>query len=182
MASGHPCCLILNKLLVKLWFRPANPAGEGYVPGSVLRQGVQQPPLSLDPPPAIPRALHLCVPTCLRVTALETRAVLSASCSKSILMVQGGLCVISHYLGEENTPKYLRAIKTYKNVLGKWYMSWTWRRRVAKRVNLPNQFLPLFYVAVWMSSNCFELFVSGTVLFHNQCQANFYPFLIYFFV
>lgn len=25
---------------------------------------------------------------------------------------------------------------------------------MAKRVNLPDQFLPLFYVALWMSSNC----------------------------
>ena len=32
-------------------------------------------------------------------------------------MVQGGLCVISHNLGEETTPRYLRAMETYQHVL-----------------------------------------------------------------
>lgn len=111
-------CLILRKLLVKLWFRPANPAGEGYVPGSTPRQAVEDPPLGFIRPAAIPGALYPYVSLCLHVVLLEMQTVLSASWTKSIPVVQGGLCVISHNLGEENTPRYQTAVKTYKNVLG----------------------------------------------------------------
>lgn len=78
-----------------MWLRPANPAEEGQVPGSIPGQGVKQPLLDFVPPAAIPGASHL------HVAPLETQAILSTSRTKSIPMVQGGLCVIYHVWGKK---------------------------------------------------------------------------------
>lgn len=71
------------------------------MPGSIPGQGVKQPLLDFVPPAAIPGALHPYVTPCLHVAPLEMQAMLSASRTKSIPMVQGGLCVIYQVWGKK---------------------------------------------------------------------------------
>lgn len=162
-----------------MWFRPANPAGEGHVPGSTPRQGVKEPPLGFVHTTAIPGVLHPYLPLCPHVVPLEMQTVLSASWTRSTPMVQGGLCVIYHNLGEENAPKYQTAVKTYKNVLGPMGHELDLGKMCGQEGEPAQAVLPLLYIVT--KPSYFGPFVPATVSFHNQCQANFYPFRILFF-
>lgn len=84
--------------------------------GSIPRQGVEQPPLSLFP--LLPsQGVHTLTNPHAFMSCPWKCKLYSNSCTQSIPVVQGSLCVISHNMGEENTPKYLRTMKTYQNVL-----------------------------------------------------------------
>lgn len=148
------------------------------MPGRIPGQGVKQPPLGFIPPAAIPGASHPYIPPCLHVAPLETQAVLSVSQTKNIPMVQDGLCVISHNLGEESTTNYLRAVKTYKNVLGSMGHELDPEKMCGQKSE-PAQAVPALVLCSSVDVtklSYFGPFVPATVLFYNQCQANFYPF------
>lgn len=123
------------------------------MPGSSPRQGVKEPPLGFVHATAILGVLHPYLPLCPHVVPLEMQTVLSASGTKSTPMVQGGLCVIYHNLGEENTPKYQAAVKTYKNVLGPMGHELDLGKMCGQESEPAQAVLPLLYIGVWMSPN-----------------------------